>query len=109
MVVLNACQSGTAGKELEAAVATWLPVPSGPMSTLIPRAQAPKSHCVPGPRCRTLAVVFRFAVSAYRALRRAALTAALALLSSSSPLSPRALSSSPLSSLSASALDGARR
>jgi hypothetical protein len=44
--------------------------------------------------------VFRFAVSAPRALSRAALTAALALLSSSSPLS---------SSLSASALDGARR
>jgi hypothetical protein len=44
--------------------------------------------------------VFRFAVSAHRALSRAALTAPLALLSSS------ALSSSALSSPD---LDGARR
>jgi hypothetical protein len=42
--------------------------------------------------------VFRFAVSAARALTRAALTAALALLSSS-----------PLSSPASPALDGARR
>ncbi|HEX9042929.1 MAG TPA: hypothetical protein VF838_18245 [Trebonia sp.] len=53
--------------------------------------------------------MFRFAVSAPRALGRAAVTAALALLSWSPPLSSRALSSRALSSSAVPALDGARR
>jgi len=58
---------------------------------------------VPSRWCRTLAVVFRFAVLADRALCRAGLTAALALLSSS------ALEASALASSAGLALDGARR
>jgi hypothetical protein len=61
-----------------------------------------KTRCGWGGRCRNLAGVFRFAVSAARALGRAAMTAALALLS------PAALSSVLSPASLAAALSGAR-
>jgi hypothetical protein len=62
-----------------------------------------KILCGQGGRCRTLAGVFRFAAFAACAPRRAALTAASALLSSA------LLSSALLSSSALLAYDGARR
>jgi hypothetical protein len=64
-----------------------------------------KTRCGRDGRCRNLAGVFRFAVSAARALGRAAMTAALALLS---PAAPSALSSVLSPASLASALNGAR-
>jgi hypothetical protein len=68
----------------------------------------PKTFCGRGGRCRTLADVFRFAVSAPCAPCRAPLAAAPALLSSAL-LSSAGLSSALLSSAGLLAHDGARR
>jgi hypothetical protein len=85
--------------------------------SLTHKVDAAKTLCGRGGRCRTLAGVFRFAVSAACAHCRAALTAASALPSSALPSAAPLSSPLPSSALLASALlasgvlahDGARR
>jgi hypothetical protein len=61
-----------------------------------------QTRCRPDGRCRTLACVFRFAVLAFRAFSRAAMTAAPA------PLSSAPLSLALLSPAALTAVGGAR-